>query len=820
MLKHDLTMALRRFARHRFHTAVGVLVLVLGLVCFIAANLFVSYIRNHDSHWPNVERIYVVAERLRAADYGVTPSFDTGSDAPIADLLRAEAPDLAAVARLHPARQLFAIDDRRVPFAVAYVEPKFTEIFELTALAGDSRLALATPSSAIVTQRGAERLFGGTDVVGRSLTLAGTPPVDVTVRAVIADFPQQSHLRWGGMFSIGPDVFLSWDVIDKFPQSAALNWGGRGVKTYVVLPADGELSKNELDSRLATIAAERVPTEWQFLDIELQSRPVSAVTALAVQNWFQGQWGSNLWVDVLAALRAAAAAILVIACVNFLNLAIAQGAARAVDVSTRKVLGATTVDIVRQDLLHTAILVVLALAIALAAVVPLAKLFAAPLSLSLEIPWSEPRLFLFLGGTLCGVVLAAGLYPALVAARARRAAAGSVHGAGDALARLRTVLVGLQFAAASALLVSAIVLLMQRNELHEALVGRFPDQYVSIFLPFSGPASASRVMLANELERGPGIVGTTVTSYPFVSAPRRFSRARDDAGPGAMVDWIHTGDDYFNVMDIPLVAGRTFAADRADEVPRTGEEWAARRGNPAAIVLDSAAARALGWPDAAAAVGELVYGPGGGSHQIVGVVEPVPTSIRDGGTSGAAYVFNPSTANVHIVRIAADRVEAALAHIDATLKSVFPGQLPNRAFFDQLFEGNYRTFEIINRVLMGLAVFALLISGIGLFGIASYLASRRTREIGIRKVQGATPAGILRLLLWDFSKPVVVANVAVWPLVVIALDRYLSVFAERVALTPLPFTLALVATWALACLAVAACAWRAAKLHPAEALRS
>jgi putative ABC transport system permease protein len=819
MLKHDLTIVLRRIARRRFHTAVGVLVLTLGLVCFIAANLFVSYMRNHDRHWPNAERIYVVAERLRAADYGVTPSFDTGSDAPIADLLRVEAPELPAVARLYPAQQLFAMEGRRLQFAVAYVEPEFTEIFQLTALAGDSRQALGTPSSAIVTQRGAERLFGATDVVGRTLTLAGPRPVDVTVRAVIADFPQQSHLRWGGMFSVGPDVFLSWDVMQSFPQSVALNWGSRVLKTYVLLPAAGELSKIQLDRRLATIAAERVPTEWRFLNIELQSRPVSAVTTLAVQTWFQGQWGGNVWVDVLAALRVAAATILVIACLNFLNLAVAEGTGRALDVSTRRVLGAKTSQIVRQDLLHTAVLVVFALAIALSAVVPLAKLLAAPWSLSLEIPWSEPRLFAFLGATLCGVKAAAGLYPALVAARARRAAAASVHGAGDALARIRTALVGLQFAAASALVVGAIVLLMQRNELHEALVGRFPDQYLSIFLPFSGPAA--RDVLANEVERGPGIVGTTGTNYPpFVSAPRRFSRARDDAVPGVMIDWVHTGEEYFDVMDVPLVAGRTFAFDRADEVPRTGEEWTARGGNPASIVLDRAAARALGWPEASAAVGELVYGPGGGPHQIVGVVESVPTSIRDGDTSGAAYVFSPSSGNVLIVRIASDRVEAALAHIDATLTSVYPGQRPNRAFFDQLFEGNYQTFEIINRVLMGLAAFALLISGIGLFGLASYLASRRTREIGIRKVQGATPAGILRLLLWDFSKPVVWANLAAWPLVLIALDRYLSVFAERVALTPLPFALALAATWALACLAVGACAWRAAKLHPAEALRN
>ena len=116
-------------------------------------------------------------------------------------------------------------------------------------------------------------------------------------------------------------------------------------------------------------------------------------------------------------------------------------------------------------------------------------------------------------------------------------------------------------------------------------------------------------------------------------------------------------------------------------------------------------------------------------------------------------------------------------------------------------------------------MFALAISGIGLFGMASYMATRRTREVGIRKVQGATPASILRLLLWDFSKPVVWANLLAWPLVLIAIDAYLSLFAERVAITPLPFLLALAATWLLACLAVGGCAWRAAKLHPAEALR-
>jgi putative ABC transport system permease protein len=288
-----------------------------------------------------------------------------------------------------------------------------------------------------------------------------------------------------------------------------------------------------------------------------------------------------------------------------------------------------------------------------------------------------------------------------------------------------------------------------------------------------------------------------------------------------MIDFLYTSHDYFDVMQVPLVAGRVFSRERADDaLPRSSQEWAERRGRPPGIVLDRAAARALGWPEPMAAVGELIYAPGGGAHEIVGIVEPALTSIRASDSTGTAYVLSASPNNFRIVRVASDRVDAALEHIDQSVKSVFPAQpATNRVFFDQVFESYYKTFELTNRVLAGLAAFALLISGVGLFGMATYLANRRTREIGIRKCQGATPASILRLLLWDFSKPVVWTNLAAWPLALIALDRYLSLFAERVAITPLPFVLALAATWLLACLAVGACAWRAAKLHPAEALR-
>jgi putative ABC transport system permease protein len=813
MLKHDLTIAVRRLLQQRFHAGIGVAVLTLGLVCFIAANRFVSYLLNYDRHWPNADRIYVVAERMRAADFGLSPAFDAGSDAPVADHLAADVPELAAVARLRTARtRLLSVGEQRHPFMIAYAEPDFTEIFELTPLAGEIAAALATPRSMVLTQGAAERLFGTFDVAGRTVTLAAQQPVDVTVKAVIADFPSQSHLNMRSIFARGYDVFVSWDVMEPFERPTGMGWGGHAVTTYVLLPADGSLSAEELDRRLARIAAERVPEDYGFLEIALEARPVWTIGAMGLQKQFQGHWGTGVWIDVLAALRAGAAAILALACLNFVNLSIAQASGRAVDVGTRKVLGATTLQIIRQDLLQSSVVVLLALLLALAAIVPLGQLLEASWSASLKLPWRELGFFAFLGATLTGVVIAAGLYPAFVLSRARRAAALRLGFARDTLAWVRSGLVGLQFAAASALVVAAIVLLLQRNELRDALVGRFADQYVALV---TGPIDSDA--FAVELLRGPGIEGVTSTGgTPFQNQQRRFTRTREASSSPVMLDFILTGHDYLAVMEVPVVAGRVFERDRDDDTqPRDGQN------RPRSLVLDRSAAQALGWSDPASALGEVVYAPGGAPHEIVGIVERTPASVRANGASGTAYGFAPSTVGYRIVRIAPDRMDAALTHIDETMKSLFPGQpVPNKVFFDLFFESAYSAFELTSRVLTGLAVFALAISGIGLFGMATYLANRRTREIGIRKVQGATPAGILRLLLWDFSKPVVWANLLAWPLVLIAIDRYLSLFAERVAITPVPFALALGATWLLACLAVGGCAWRAARLHPAEALRN
>ena len=300
------------------------------------------------------------------------------------------------------------------------------------------------------------------------------------------------------------------------------------------------------------------------------------------------------------------------------------------------------------------------------------------------------------------------------------------------------------------------------------------------------------------------------------------SRSPGEASTSKLVMTI-VGSDYFKVMEMPLLAGRTFSADRQDDVFPLGQEQFRDKHGPSHVVIDDAAARSLGWTDPTEAIGEQIYLFGNSDlvYEVIGVVATVQSSIRATDTVGATYAFNPRYASYVIVRISKNDVQTALAHLDDVVDELLPDHPPaQKTFFDEAFASAYWTFTTIGRVFTGLALFAIAISAIALFGTGSFMAERRKREIGIRKSQGATQGQILRLLLWDFSKPVVLANILVWPVAFYAVERYLAIFAERVTLTPTPFLMALTATLLLAWLTVGAAVLRAARLRPTAVLRN
>lgn len=816
MLRHYLTVALRGLVRYRLHSVVSIAVLALGLVCFIAAYLVVSDLRSYDRHFSNAERIHVIYQGME----GPTISWTSWpmSSYLLGEQIALDAPDLHAVARYRSVNGAFVtVDGESRTRRVACAETAFLEIFDFVTLAGEAEALFAQPKNAIITASAAESLFGTREVVGRVVTLTERVSADVTIAAVIEDLPRNSHFDF--------ELLLSWEMGETLSplMPRQRTWFNTSVFTYVLLPAGGSMRAADLDRRLAALVQRHAPD--QGVSLEFRARPVSSLAAGMMQGIFQGLQGPRPRFDVFGALLLCAGAILLVACMNFVNLAIARAAARAREVGVRKVVGAVASQVIRQELLQTALLAAIAAVVAIATIQWLALAVDDPWRHALENPWREPRFWWFLPGVIGAVTIVAGLYPALVLARVQPIAAlraGTIRGGSR---RLRTLLVGAQFAIASFLGIAVLVIFAQRDNMRDALLGRFSDQHVVVSAPPPGGTPQDPEIVAAELIKGPGIKGVTNGRDPWQFSGARPQLARTPDAPGVMVEWNTVGYDFFGVMEISLVAGRAFARERADATRAMAGDRPSRTGLPPAI-LDRAAARALGWARPGDAIGETFYVASDWSQtaafEIIGIAETVPLAIRDRGSVGMGYAFDArgAAALATFVRVSQDRVAESLAHIDAVYKALEPNRPPRgRMFLDQAFEDAYRTFRQVSFVFTTLGVVAIAIAAFGQFGMASYLTARRTREIGLRKSQGASSTQIVRLLGWEFSRPVLVANVLVWPFALLAIDRYLDLFAVRVTVTPVPFVVALLGTLLVAWLAVGGQVVRAAWTSPAVALR-
>ena len=277
-------------------------------------------------------------------------------------------------------------------------------------------------------------------------------------------------------------------------------------------------------------------------------------------------------------------------------------------------------------------------------------------------------------------------------------------------------------------------------------------------------------------------------------------------------------EDFFSTLEIDTLAGRVFDPARSDDIaPVAGSEST----RPYNIVVDAALVNELGFGSPEEAVGRLVYSAFDEMDYpltIVGVVESKPLHFIGFGATSSYYRFGVDLEN-QIARISADDVSGAIEAIDSLWRRLAPNMPLGRYFLDDLFNETYATFGRMNQIFASLALFAFFISTVGLFGMAVQVASRRRREIGVRKTMGATTRQIVMMLLWDFSKPVVIANLIAWPLAFFAARAYLNVFVNRIPLTPVPFILSLILVLCVAWAAVGSQAYRAARVQPAEVLR-
>ena len=835
MLGHYLAMAFRNFWRHKFQAAISVFGLAIGLMCFVGAYVVTAYVHSFEKGFPHSDRIYTISQETLISGAAFLGGGIPITAQPVAKYLRTDFPELEAVAYTVFAQEYGVKTEAgdKSFRSIEFAEPQFLDIFKMPFVAKVDGNPLARPRSAIIRREAAEQMFGDRNPLGQTILINNR--IDVTITGVIGDLPQPSHLvqsYTGKPFDmlVDADTFnvmraFGGDSDDATPDQAE-TWISIFCFTYVLLPADGSLTIDQFRARLAGFGDRHMPPAQGRA--RFSARPVSELM-VSLLDAFILQGAGGLSATVI--LMFLGGLVLATACLNYANLAIAQAAGRAREVGMRKVLGANRGQVLTQHLTEAVLLVAVALGIALGLIQLGVSALANVSTVDIPLPWSAgPSFWVFLLSVVLGVGVIAGGYPALVLARVRPIQALRMGGIRGGPRRLRMFLVGVQFTTASFLLIAVMVIVAHNIALKKTGLGTGGTQHVVVENNIQS-AEINPETFRTALLRDPRIEAVTFsqfTPWSFANNLVVTSKTPDPAAAQERSQRNNISYDYFSTLGMKVLAGRTFSRDRSEDISRSFAPKQNSAG-PAHAMIDRFTAEKMGWSNPRDAVGQIIYEhmPAGFGNnearivetEIIGVVDYKPLKLISLGLSTNFYYLDPSRAGYPIIRISGKDVSGALAHIEKVWDDLASNLPLKRSFMDEEFDQAYATFEGIGRVVTLLAGFAFVVAALGLFGMASLVTRRRVHEIGIRKTVGASTLQVLRMLLWDFSKPVMIANVIAWPFAVVVMLGYLSLFTVKVPLSPLPFALSLAITVLIAWAAVGGQAIRAARVKPATVLR-
>lgn len=836
MWQNYLTVGFRALAKSRAYAAINIIGLALGLAACVLILLYVSYETSYDGWMDGAENAYQLQTFYKATEQGGEEMRLQMSGIVAGRALRKDFPsqveDVVWVRGFSPIviqdGQAGEIEDLRM------VDGDLFRVFRVPFVRGSRERALPDTHSIALSESEAKRRFGDADPIGKTLTIVDNAGnVDYRVTGVFRDFPDNSHFK--------ADAVARFDLGVQFAdrQSALTSWNNQQGWNYVRLrsPADAAL----IHAQMPAWEKRNIPDE-NTGGQRTNAGDVQDYRLLNVRDVHLGEaqdasvtpGNDRFTVTTFAVI---AFLVLGMACVNFTNLATARASQRAREVALRKVLGASRRQLVAQFLGESVLVATLAMLVALAAVELLLPAFNAFLDADIRLDYFGA------GGVLLPLLLlvlvvglAGGLYPAFHLARFEPAkilkankSAADAQGSG----RLRNVLVVGQFAVSIALIICTAVIYAQTVYARTADAGYRRDGLLQVGnLGYRG-VDGRDDQLVEQIRRLPGVRAAARTQIGIDPGNNSVTRIYlPDSAQSVDIGDYSVEADFFRTMGMKIVAGRDFSeAQGRDDVTTPppsdpGREDAlralAQRG--ANVILTEEAARRLGYRSPQAAVGQNLRADllpaeyGLMPVTVVGVVADARfRSIRDP-LQPIVYTMRRNGFSDIMVRFDGDP-RAVRSAVEGVWKRNVP-QVPFAGrFADDIVAEQYRQEAARGRLFAAFAVLAVVIGCLGLFGLAAFTADRRTKEIGIRKVLGARTRDIVRLLVWQFSRPVLVANLIAWPIAWWLMRDWLNGFDDRIGLGPAPFLTAGLLALLIAVVTVGGHAWRVARTSPVKALR-
>jgi putative ABC transport system permease protein len=795
MFRSYLKTAWRSLWKHKGHTAVNLAGFAMGMACCVVILVYVRHERSFDDYHKDIDRVFRISMdiRTKTANRLFAPISDTAGPA-----LKADYPQVEASARVWPQSGRLVKRDAFVSYEdlFMFADSSLFDVLTIPFVQGDPATALLRPATLVVSESMARKYFGGTDPVGKALNINSR---DFEVTAVAADPPENTHLRYG--------LIASMATI----QSARYmnNWHSTMFYTYLKLEPGVDAA--EFGKLIANLADRYVKTKldgWgttynYFLqpvrglhlasplryEIEPPANPVS-LTILSIVGLFT----------------------LLIACLNFMNLATARSANRAREVGLRKTVGAGKGQLIGQFLGEALLLAFFAMALSV-----LIVRFSMPFLNRLTgagLHWTwllSPAVLGLLAGGAILVGLAAGIYPALVLSSFRPVAAlQGALGRGRAGLVLRTVLVVLQFSVSSALILGTLFMNDQVRFMKRQGLGF--DKAQKLVVPLRGAISAGNsyasvrnAFLGGESAIQGAALSSTVPGRGVSNYAIELVGEADNKNQSMF--HLYFDENFVPLYGISVVAGRAFQKDMSTDIA-------------GAFLINEAAVKAFGWSRPEEALGKrLRTGNGGRVLTIVGVTRDFHYRGLQAPVEPLAMEFNPGMLSYLTLQVEAAGARSALAFVERTWKEMFPERPFESFFLDDDFDRQYRADERVGHIFGIFMLLGLFIACLGLSGLASFTAASRTREIGIRKILGASSPRIVGLLSKQFAIWVVVASLVSWPAAFLFIHGWLKGFATRTTLGAGTFVLSAAALVGLALLTTSVQTVRAALANPADSLR-
>jgi len=831
MWRNYVTVGLRALAKNKVYAFINIFGLSLGIAACLLILTYVRYEFSYDSWLPNAENTYQLQDWYKATDRGNEEMKLQVTSYASGQALKKDFPQVEKIVWFTtPGMTVIRNGQPYTPDQATVVDTNPFDVVRLPFVKGNPLHALDDPHAVVLNESDAKKMFGDQDPMGQTLTLAfGKLKEDYRVTGVFKDLPKNTHLKMS--------LVARFQPTSLFDARSLASWNNQNGPIYVRL-------KPGTDPKTIT---DQFPA-WEKRNIPDDPGQGTKSNPGDYQDWHLvnvrdvhlGE-GQNAALTVgsdrrtILTFAVVALMILAMACINFTNLATARASQRAREVALRKVLGATRRQLILQflgeSILVSAIATLIALALTELALPPLNNFLNATMDIH----------YVGTGGILLPVIglavlvgLAGGLYPAFYLSRFQPARVLKANKSGadaEGNGRLRNLLVIGQFAVSIGLIVCTAVVYGQTIYERTMDAGYKRDGLMQVY--GLGAPDAERVAktIEDEVRRVPGVTAVGLTNI----AVNPGNNSMTDVQRPGMPEPINLGVYGIDPGVVPALGMRVIAGRNVSDSIALDDAWTPTPVDIAAekalvargvnYVLSESAAKRLGFPTPQSAIGKpmqagVTVQEAGGEvpGTIVGVVSDVRyRSVRQP-LQPILYYYQRTGFNQLLVRFEGSPT-AMRDRVEAIWKRMVPTAPFSARFVTDIVHDIYKQDETRAQLFGMFAILAVVIGCLGLFGLAAFTAERRTKEIGIRKVLGANTHDIVRLLVWQFSRPVLIANLIAWPLAWWAMRDWLNQFDVRMALTPVPFVVAGLLALAIAVATIAAHAWRVARTNPVFALR-